>query len=256
MYTIVLYEWQRFIANQICHCYKVIYIQDEIQIEGNVCDMTYTDDYKEVEPCDYYYRAKGIPEPGLTVLGNKAKPWINHYYGMVKEAQKNEGNNPMYNSYTAAPTAAATIVTADPAQAQRDYLLDRARKVLRQLDNNLFTMFGRFKKDRPETAQQLIDAIKNGKYTLDEKKLKYLEAQSDLYEYDDIDECGYGPFYGINFTDFPGFDRDGHSKAEKELEAAFTALKDIIAIKSGDDALTALQAFEKWEPSNKPATLQ
>lgn len=253
MYTIVLYEWQKFIVAYICHGCHVIILTEDAIYEG--FKMIKHDMFPE----DYYYitaEAKGIPEPGLTVLGNKAKPWTNHYYGMVKEAQKNEGNNPMYNSYTAAPTAAATIVTADPAQAQRDYLLDRARKVLRQLDNNLFTMFGRFKKDRPETAQQLIDAIKNGKYTLDEKKLKYLEAQSDLYEYDDIDECGYGPFYGIDFTDYPGFDSDGHSKAEKELEAAFTALKDIIAIKSGDDALTALQAFEKWEPSNKPATLQ
>lgn len=174
-------------------------------------------------------------------------------YPTKDEVNEKEGINPMYNT-AIAPTAAATIITADPASAQREYLRERVNRLYRDFRSDLHSMFGRYAPANPKTAQQLIDAIKNGKYELDEKKIKRMEAEADEFDYDGIEDFGYGPFFGLKFTDYPGFDSDGYDKASKELADAHTALMDIIAIKSADDALTALQAFEKWEPSNKPAT--
>lgn len=176
-------------------------------------------------------------------------------FGFSPETQE-KGNNPMRIENTSA-TAYVTAPKSDDATS-RDYLLSR----LAIYDgwrnpklNELSTFFNLGEDGRPKTYLQLIDAIKNDKFSLDDKAVKRLKRlQDDLGEDDEdfLEEYGcYGPFYGIVFNDLPKSDRKGYDAAVKELEALTKATKDTIMVKSPADGLAALQALEAWTPAGK-----
>lgn len=175
-----------------------------------------------------------------------------YFPGEVMPTQE-KGNNPMRIENTSA-TAYVTAPKSDDATS-RGYLLSRLslydgwrNPKLRELSE----LFNLGEDGRPKTHLQLIDAIKNDKFSLDDKVVKRLKRlQDDLGEDDEDFLDGYGPFYGIVFTGFPQSDRKGYDAAVKELEALTKATKDTIMVKSPADGLAALQALEAWTPAGK-----
>lgn len=130
-------------------------------------------------------------------------------------------------------------------QDQIVYLNNRVYDVYRSF--NFTEMFNIYVNNSPKTYKELIDAIKNDKFKLDEKRTKR------------IDECVEDEdFWGSSFDgiiwDGPQPDQDGYYQAQKELKAAFIATKDAINVLPPAEGLKALQEFEKFEPSNKPTT--
>lgn len=146
---------------------------------------------------------------------------------------------------TAVAVAAAPQKSED--QIKIDYLLSRARSVKYEREDNLAKIFNLYVDNTPKTFKDLIDAIKNDKFKLDEERTKKILERNGKYGY------YYSPLDGIIF-DGPQKDQEGYDVASKELAKKYTELKDTIQIKSADEALDALRAFEAWLPSNAPTT--
>ena len=128
-------------------------------------------------------------------------------------------------------------------QNQIEYLNNRVYDVYRSFD--LSGMFNIYVNNSPKTYKELIDAIKNDKFKLDEKRTKRVDEL--------VENCDFwdSAFDGI-IWDGPQPDYDGYEQARKELKAAFIATKDAINVLPPAEGLKALQEFEKFEPSNKP----
>lgn len=167
-------------------------------------------------------------------------------YPKCGKVEKEEGNNPMYANNT---TIASVQAAPAPEAIQRKYLSDRAYDIKRGHLEALRQEFNYYNSnDKPTTYKELIDAIKNDKFTLDEKLTKRVDraaAEDEDDEYFD-DYFGYTVWTGIKFTDFPGYDYKGFDAASKALRDEFTKIEDTIAIMDPKDALAALQEFEKW----------
>lgn len=169
----------------------------------------------------------------------------------VWKTPQEKGNNPMRIENT---TATAYITAEKSLDAvSRDYLLSRLSNYdswhspkLREL-NELFKLN---EEGLPKTYQQLIDAIKGDKFTLDAKKIKRLEARAEDDDMD-LEDYGYGPFYAVIFTDLPKADRKGYELAITEFNKLIRATKDIIMTSTPADGLKALQALEAWLPTGK-----
>lgn len=104
----------------------------------------------------------------------------------------------------------------------------------------------------PRTYAELIEWVKNGKYTLDAKATAKVDASAlagDFYQFSLFDGIVWN---GRGFTS----DYDGYKAAEKDLTKAMTAAVDIVV--TGDPAagLAALQAFETWTPTVATAVAQ
>lgn len=132
-------------------------------------------------------------------------------------------------------------------QNQIDYLSCRVDDVYRELRSPLTEKFNLYKDNAPRTYKELIDAIKNDKFKLNEKRIKALEARAEDDEDDDWD-CTYrSPFDGI-IWDGPQPDHKGYETAIESLRKARTRALDIIKTSPAADGLKALQEFEKWTP--------
>lgn len=157
--------------------------------------------------------------------------------------QKQEGNNPMYN----------TINSTTPIEAQqKNYLLDRARNVYYGLEQKLFDQFHINDDVKPKTLKELQDRIAKGQFVIRDRDGDYVSAE----DWDDEeDDFAYGNLSGsIRWRDpAKKADYKGREVALKDLEKAKTALNDVIMIGEADEALKALQAFENWVPSNLPS---
>ena len=171
-------------------------------------------------------------------------------------SQYGEGLNPVYNpAYNwwgeriDEPKQEPVKETAmSIEQNQIDYLCVRARNVKSNLNSKLWDQFNMYANNKPKTYKELIDAIKGGKYKLDEKRIKKIEALQD----DDDGDCFiYGPFDGIIF-DGPQPDAKGRDAAADELDKAYTKTMDAIKVLPAAEGLKALQEFENWVPSNLP----
>lgn len=168
------------------------------------------------------------------------------------EIQK-EGNNPMRYETVSAPTAIASIAMPSEEQNKIDYLNRRAQNVHRNIEQKFRDMFHLYGPSQPRYYKELIDAIKNGDYEIDEKAAKAADEAWEDFQNNREDWFDYSVFYGINFPKFPKPDWKGRDVALKELSAEFQRVKDIIAIMPAEEALKAVQEFEKWTPSNAPA---
>jgi hypothetical protein len=165
---------------------------------------------------------------------------------------KQEGITPM--RYETANVATASIAIPSDEAKKIDYLNDRATSIYRNFDSLFYTMFHIHGDKQPRYYKDLIDAIKNGEYEIDEKAAKTADEAWENSQDEDFDEgFYYSVFHGINFTKFPKPDYKGLEKARKELRDELTRIKDIIAIMPAEEALKAVQDFQNWKPSNAPA---
>lgn len=127
-------------------------------------------------------------------------------------------------------------------QNQIDYLSRRVDDVYRELRSPLAEKFNLYKDNAPRTYKELIDAIKNDKFKLNEKRIKLFDQD------DDDDGCyPYGPFDGI-IWDGPQPDQKGYEAACESLVKARIRALDIIRTSPAADGLKALQELEKWTP--------
>lgn len=168
---------------------------------------------------------------------------------------KQEGINPM--SYglnvAASPSAIASVTIPSDEQKKIDYLNNRAQSVYYTIEGKLQGMFHLRGPSSPRYYKELIDAIKNDEYEIDEKEAQIADENWEHHLDNEDDYFDYSAFYGINFTKFPKADYKGRDKAYIELRAELQAVKDVIAIMPAEEALARIQAFEKWVPSNAPA---
>lgn len=132
-------------------------------------------------------------------------------------------------------------------QNQIDYLSCRVDDVYRELRSPLAEKFNLYKDNAPRTYKELIDAIKNDKFKLNEKHIKTMEARAE-HDEDDGWDCPYcSPFDGI-IWDGPQPDVEGYEAALDSLQKARIRALDIIKTSPAADGLKALQEFEKWTP--------
>jgi len=137
------------------------------------------------------------------------------------QTKEQEGTTPMNNTYP-----------------ERDYLNRRLSDVRTNHRIALQKQFHIHDHTGPHTYKELIDWVKNGKYTLDEKLTKIVDTN---------DEWRHEPFYGIVWTG-RGFTNDfaGFEVAEEALQKAYTKAKDIINTQYPEHGLEALREFEAW----------
>ena len=155
-----------------------------------------------------------------------------------------------YDANTA--SAVASISVPSDEQKRIDYLNNRAQNVFYDIQRTFRGMFHLHGPSQPRYYKELLDAIKNGEYEIDEKEAKCADEAWEEYKERNNKWFDYNVFYGINFTKFPKPDYKGFDAAEKELDAEFQAVKDVIAIMPAEEALARIHAFEKWVPSNAP----
>lgn len=165
---------------------------------------------------------------------------------------KQEGITPMRYDTTSNTAVASICVPSDEAK-KIDYLNRRAEQICSNLQNSFYKMFNIYGDKTPRYYKDLIDAIKNGEYEIDEKEAKRMDEAWEMFQDEDSNEGFYfSPFHGINFTKFPKPDFAGKEKAYTELHDEVTRIKDIIAIMPAEEALKAVQEFQNWKPSNAP----
>lgn len=152
----------------------------------------------------------------------------------------------------AAPTAIASISVPSDEAKKIDYLMDRVNTIHRSIDHTFSEMFHLYGPSQPRYYKEMIDAIKNGDYEIDEKQAE--SADEAWKDFQDGEErwFDYNVFYGIKFTKFPEPDRKGFDIARTELKAETQRVKDIVAILPAEEALKAVQEFQNWKPSNAP----
>jgi len=156
---------------------------------------------------------------------------------------------------------ATVILNAPPSDesSQRQFLLNELCEMTRYEWQDkkvaaLVKLYNLNAPKYPKTTQELIDAFKNGKVAIDEKKVAlnaaYLNDDADEVSdrYDDDDNYVGERYYGITFTDLPVADRKGYEKALGEYRKLVVDTKRKLAILSPAAGLDALIAFEAWMP--------
>lgn len=138
-----------------------------------------------------------------------------------------------------------TMTTYNEIEASRKYLNGRIQNIYWNKRDELATQFRIHNQDTPRNYKELIDAIKNDKFTLDTKRTAKIDACVE-------DDDWYGnAFDGITFNLPTAPDRDGYTAATKELDKKVQDTKDIINVGTPADGLKALQELEAWTPAGK-----
>ena len=132
--------------------------------------------------------------------------------------------------------ANAQIIGNIPVEAtQRDYAIDRVKALAEKHVKTLRKQF-HLDGDRPQTAAELIAAIKNDAYTLDLDALKK--------NADGIKRGYYNNEYGINWGQAP--DLDGYNKADHALAIVAQKALDGATLKTLDALEGVINDFEAW----------
>lgn len=135
----------------------------------------------------------------------------------------------------------APIAATSDESKKRDYLKSRLVDVLEGQNDKLRDLFRTSTPKGPKNAAELIERIKKGEYTYNEKK--------DTHSwFGDMFDSYYG---AISWRTKPA-DEEGFEKAFAELSKEYTKAKDVIAIADPADGLKSLQALEAWTTSVKP----
>jgi hypothetical protein len=152
-----------------------------------------------------------------------------------------EGKTPMrYNETNAYASVSAP---KSDISTQREYLLNRLENAFYSKDSELEKFFNLHIDNSPKNFQELIDAIKGGKYTIDKK------AQQALDNAKEDDEQWYsGPLYGFVWEGLQA-DYDGYHAARDAKKKQKTVATDVIMTGDAAAGLAALQAFEAWMPT-------
>lgn len=115
---------------------------------------------------------------------------------------------------------------------QRKYLKDRARDIYSNKSDEIQTAFNIYADSPPHTAEDLVDRIKNGKFTLPTpERLKEIKYWSVMEQIDWRDPAKPA-------------DQAGADAAQKKLSEAYTVVKDDVMIAPTDKALESVRAFE------------
>ncbi len=128
-------------------------------------------------------------EPGVgsyTIASTDCKvpsDYIDYINGGCPAKQNQEGINPM--RYSDAPQVASSVlaVSGSPSveATKRDFLTQRIHQTMDRLGQDLRIQFKMDAHDRPQTAKELIKAIEDGDYILDEKTIE--NAGEDIIHY-------------------------------------------------------------------------
>lgn len=177
---------------------------------------TVTDVSPAISKADYY-----VPQPTVTyTLDTRGIQWNNTTLTAddVRFLHKKKEEETM---------------TFNLDQTRLDHLTRRLFVANGNQDLKLRQHFGLEDDNRPATAKEFVQRIKDGKFTLRD------EDSEDCY-YTDADFA-----YNIRWRD-PSVkeDKDGYTAAKKNMEAAYNAAKDQIYISSPEAGLKALQEFE------------
>lgn len=172
----------------------------------------------------------------FSTLPTAVPPIAKIAYGVKEE----KGNKPMRYDNTA--IAAVNTPKSDIA-TQRDYLLSRLAKSEYPKEIELRKLFNIGVDNTPKTYAQLIEMIKENKYTLDEKETSRVDEYMADGGYNP-----YGPTRGIVW-DGPKPDKAGYKAGLEDMAKEFDATKDTIMVFSAEDGLKAVQAFEAWTPT-------
>jgi len=135
--------------------------------------------------------------------------------------------------------------TMTETEITRNYLVRRLDDVNYTKTRSFTKLFGLENQKSPSTYKEMIDWIKNDKFTIDAKQAKRIDIC--------VDEDGeyYGSFLdGIiwNGNDSKR-DTDGYQKALDDAKGKYQAVKDSIYVLPAADALKALNDFEAWTPT-------
>lgn len=161
------------------------------------------------------------------------KAYIDWLYSDSPAANQKEGNNPMnYNS-------AAVSMIAQPVNVeatQRDFYTSRINLIRKDHEGTLRTQFHMDAQAEPRSSKELISAITEGNYSLDEKILG---------RHDDEELKYYNVFYGIRWgKDVP--DTKGHEEARKALKAASQDSIDAGTLSPIEGLLGLIKEFQSW----------
>jgi len=215
---------------------------------------------------DEYIREKAmIPIATISPTTQTLSPWAVNTFEFAPLQPKQctsdqvpcqKGNNPMRSTIT--PTCSTEINVSVPSEEskQREYLLQRLRDLTYYSWQD--PMYQKIKKifnygapDVPENPVDLLEAFKNGDFTVDQKKIDKVKAAIAAREDKDSDaddDFYFDRFYGITFTKLPIFDEKGYQAAVEAYEKAKQDVKDTIMISPPADGLAALKALEDWTP--------
>jgi len=137
---------------------------------------------------------------------------------------------------TRAAIANAQVIGGVPVEAtQRDYAIERVKAIA---DKHYAAFCKQFHmdNDRPQTAVELIAAIKNDQFTLDTNLLKT--------QADQIKKGYFNNEYGINWGPTP--DIDGYNTAKEVLKDAAQKALDGATLKPLDALEGVIDDFEAW----------
>lgn len=206
------------------------------------------------------YKLKLVSLGNCTTAATPCVAELPYGYFLGEEVLQQKGNNPMRVEYNT-PTASASVINSKSDEAyQREYLLTELDIITRCTWRDakyaeLNKLFRISTPSNPTSSKALLDAIQNGKFTVDEKKLARAEkfdSDPDDFDFDEDDGTGLGNlFYGITFTDYPKPDRKGYDLAVKEYEKAKDNTKRKIIVGTPAEGLDALLALEAWLPTGK-----
>jgi len=149
-----------------------------------------------------------------------------------------EGITPMrYNDAPQVANAAVALVGTPSIEAtQRDFLTQRVSQVTYKHDQDLRKQFFMDEQDRPKTAEELIKAIEEGNYTLDQEMID--RTGEDIIHYNNE--------YGIRWgKEKP--DHKGYKAAKAVLKEDAQEVIDTVTTASIEEARQALKDFKVWK---------
>lgn len=136
---------------------------------------------------------------------------------------KTKGNKPMY-------------VENDKhiESSKLNYLNDRLANVGYEKDYSLRKTFGLVNDDAPQSAEDLVKRIQDGKFILGDNAKKQ----------------NYDPVRYITWRD-PSVKKDeaGYEAATKDFRKASKAAQDVVAIGTPSEGLAAIHSLEAWTPT-------
>lgn len=138
-----------------------------------------------------------------------------------------------YGIKAKAAFANAQVINATPVEAtQRDYAIALIKTIGEKHAEDLRKQF-HMGNEMPKTFLELVDAIKNGNYTVNET-----EVNSDVAAY-----AGWN--YGVNWGTKP--DHDGYKAAREVLKAAAQKALTGATLKPLDQLEAVIDDFEAWK---------
>jgi hypothetical protein len=172
--------------------------------------------------------------PPITVCTLPCEPAVS---APCNNPRKKKENNMGYNnSETRVNIQASSAPVRDPILEAKDHLSVRLNDMAYKKLPELRKAFGLVNDEDPKTPDELIQRIKDGKFVLPSTEDQEKNRERDFYS---------SAWSFIEWRD-PSVKRDqsGYAAAKDKLNAAATQVRDIIMVKTPEDGLAALQAFE------------